>query len=189
MPVFLTPDTLTRNTTPTSKTKCTVYKCTWFVCHACQYVCIWVHYLFFDRMHVIAPISYYTHSLLLGFSTQSRCVRLGVGECVRLPAPGSFVSPIISLACLLAVAWIWVGWNGWIWALMCLSPQLYTCQQLTYIVLLASWCHCYTSQSCSVLEQFACFFLWCNFIYSNVGTREASFSPSAPIRFCGQPFS
>lgn len=38
-------------------------------------------------MHVIAWTSYYTNSLLLGFSTQSRCVRLGVGECVRLPAP------------------------------------------------------------------------------------------------------
>lgn len=33
------------------------------------------------------------------------------------------------------------------------------------------------------------FFLWCNFIYSNVGTTEASFSPSAPILFCGQPFA
>ena len=171
-----------------------MYKCTWFVCHACQYVCISVHYLFFDRMHVIAPISYYTNSLLLGFSTQSRCVRLGAGECVRLPAPGSFVSPIISLACLLAVAWIWVGWNGWIWALtVCVC-------RLNYILvnsLLIYWLYCYLPLGVIATHHnhvpcwnsLLVFFWLCNFIYSNVGTTEASFSPSAPILFCGQPFA
>ena len=80
-----------------------------------------------------------------------------------------------------------LGRLEWIWALMCLSPQLYTCQQLIYCYILASWCHCCTSQSCSVLEQFACFF--CGVIPFTVISGPQKHPSALELLFCGQPFA
>lgn len=161
------------------------------ICHACQYVCISVHYLFFDRMHVIAPISYYTSSLLLGFSTQSRCVHLDVGECVRLPAPllGSpgmgRLFPQLSrwLASSLLLGSGSAGMDLGAYVFVASIIYLSTAYILLYTRLLVSLLHI------TIMFRVGTVCLFCGVIPFTVISGPQKHPSALQLLFCGQPFA